>query len=166
MTRRLILMRHAKSSWNDPELDDIDRPLNARGQRSATALGRWLADQGYIPDVVLCSPSTRTRETFDGLKLGAVPVQYPDALYHASTNVLLETLQEKAAGKSALIVTHNPGCANFADRVLSDPHDHERFHDFPTGATLVVDFPINDWADAAFHSGSVVDFIVPRELTD
>lgn len=166
MSRRLILMRHAKSSWDDPALDDIDRPLNGRGRRSAVALGLWLANKGFLPDVVLCSPAQRTRETFDGLKLGAVPVQYPDALYHASTHVLLDMLHSKGAGKCLLMITHNPGCANFADRILADPHDHDRFHDFPTGATLVVDLPIEDWSDADFHSGQVVDFTVPRELTD
>ncbi len=57
---------------------------------------------------MLCSTAQRTRETLDGLKLGAVPVKHLDALYHASTNVLLETLHEEAVGKSVLIITHNP----------------------------------------------------------
>jgi len=166
MSRRLILMRHAKSSWDTPDLDDKERPLNPRGRRSAAALGKWLTEKGYLPDMVLCSSSQRTRETLDGLKLGVTPVKYLDALYHASTNVLLDTLRESGAGKTALILTHNPGCANFADRILSDPHDHDDFHNYPTGATLVADLPVEHWSDAKFHSGKVVDFIVPRDLTD
>jgi phosphohistidine phosphatase len=166
MTRRLILMRHAKSSWDDPALGDKDRPLNKRGRRSAVALGKWLAEKGYLPDVVLCSSAVRTRETLDGLKLGVVPTKFLDSLYHASTNLIREVLHDKGAGNCLLIITHNPGCANFADRILSDPHDHDRFHDYPTGATLVADLPIDDWEEAQFHTGSVVDFVVPRELTD
>lgn len=166
MTRRLILMRHAKSSWDEPALDDHARPLNGRGRRSAVALGKWLAEKGYLPDLVLCSTAARTRETLDGLKLGVVPVKYLDALYHASTGLLLETLQANGAGNCVLLVSHNPGCADFADRIIATPPAHDRFHDYPTGATLVTDLPVDDWQDAAFHTGKVVDFIVPRELTD
>lgn len=166
MTRRLILMRHAKSSWDDPALADRDRPLNQRGQRSAHAIGKWLKEKEYLPDTVLCSPARRTRETFEGLKLGVVPVKFPDALYQSSTGVILDTLRQGGAGKCVLLVTHNPGCADFADRIVTEPHDHDRFFDYPTGATLVVDLPVDHWADAAFHSGTVVDFVVPRELTD
>ncbi len=166
MSLRLILMRHAKSSWDNPDWSDKERPLNQRGRRSAVALGKWLAKKGYLPDLVLCSTAQRTRETLDGLRLGAVPVKYLDALYHASTNVLLETLQEEAVGKSVLIITHNPGCANFADRILSDRHDHEQFHDYPTGATLVADLPAQSWSEVEFHRGDVVDFVVPRDLLD
>ena len=80
--------------------------------------------------------------------------------------MILDVLREYGAGKSVMILTHNPGCANFADRILSQPHDHDRFHDYPTGATLVADLPIDSWDDAEFHSGTVVDFVIPRELTD
>lgn len=167
MSLRLILMRHAKSSWDDPLRDDHARPLNARGRRSAVALGKWLAEKGYLPDSVLCSDAVRTRETLDGLGLGAaMPVHYLPALYHASTGVILRSLQENAAGGCVLILTHNPGCADFADRIVTAPPRHDRFHDYPTGATLVVDLPASSWDEVAFHSGQVVAFITPRELTD
>jgi len=166
MTQRLILMRHAKSDWDDPLLDDRDRPLNGRGRRSAVALGKWLAEKGYLPDSVLCSSAVRTRETLDGLGLGVTPVKYLDGLYHASTGVILDLLQRNGAGKCVLVITHNPGCADFADRIVADPHAHDQFFDYPTGATLVVDLPVDAWGDASFHSGSAVDFIIPRELTD
>jgi phosphohistidine phosphatase len=67
MTRTLILIRHAKSDWEHPALDDHDRPLNARGQRSAPRIGAWLAAQGLAPDAVLCSTARRTRETWQGI---------------------------------------------------------------------------------------------------
>ena len=166
MTLRLILMRHAKSDRDNPALDDHERPLNPRGRRSAAALGKWLTEKGYLPDVVLCSDAVRTRATLDGLGLPVTPVQYLPALYHASTGVILDCLRQGGAGKTVLIVTHNPGCADFADRIVAAPVRHDSFHDYPTGATLVVDLPSATWAEAGFHRGETVDFVVPRELTD
>lgn len=165
MSRRLILMRHAKSSWDDPAQPDHARPLNARGRRSAAALGTWLRGKGHLPDTVLCSDAARTRETCARLGLGVRPVKYLPALYHASTGVILDQLRQGGAGGTVLLVGHNPGCADFASRILAAPPDHERFHDFPTGATLVLDLPCASWEEAAFHTGRAVDFITPRELT-
>ncbi|PIE15340.1 MAG: phosphoglycerate mutase [Rhodobacterales bacterium] len=165
MSLRLILMRHAKSSWGDPMANDHDRPLNARGRRSAKALGKWLTEKGYVPDHVLCSTAQRTRETFEGLGL-TVPVSFHDALYHASTFVLLDTLQSEACGDTVLLITHNPGCADFADRIVAAPPEHPRFHDYPTGATLVAEFDVPTWHDIDFKGAHTLDFIVPRSLTD
>ena len=67
MTKRLILTRHAKSSWDDPAMADHDRPLNDRGKAAAADLGAWLASRGYIPGEVLCSDAQRTRSTWSGI---------------------------------------------------------------------------------------------------
>ena len=76
MTLRLILTRHAKSSWDDPLMSDHDRPLNARGKAAAADLGGWLASRSYLPGQVLCSDALRTRETWEGIApaLAAPPV--------------------------------------------------------------------------------------------
>ena len=67
MTKRLILIRHAKSAWDDPLTPDHDRPLNARGEGAARDLGQWLASRGYVPQEILCSNALRTRATWDGI---------------------------------------------------------------------------------------------------
>ena len=162
MTRTLILMRHAKSSWNSPDLDDHARPLNGRGQRSAFALGDWLRKEGLLPDEVLCSSSVRTRETLAGLALNA-PASYLDSLYHADPDTMLEVLSG-AKGATVLMIGHNPGIAGFAARVLSGAPSHPRFADYPTGATLVARFDTDDWSSVAWRSGEPTGFIVPREL--
>ena len=164
MTRRLILMRHAKSSWGDPTQPDHARPLNGRGQRSATALGDWLRARGYMPDQVLSSSSVRTRETCDRLGLDA-PAQFSDALYHASPATMLKALRA-ATGQTVLMLGHNPGIAAFADALVATPPAHDRFDDYPTGATLIADFVITEWDELAPGAGQTVDFIVPRDLTD
>lgn len=161
---RLILMRHAKSDWSGPATPDHDRPLNARGQASAIALGDWLRLHGYLPDEVLCSTATRTRETLDGLALTA-PVDYVSRLYHAEPWDMLDILRG-GKGSCILMIGHNPGIAEFAQDLVSATPDHPRFHDYPTCATLVADFDVADWPEVTPGTGQVVDFIVPRDLTD
>ncbi len=163
MTRRLILMRHAKSSWGAPAQPDHARPLNGRGQRAALALGDWLRARGYMPDLILSSSSIRTRETFDRLGLNA-PAQFSDALYHASPASMLTALRA-ATGQTVLMLGHNPGIAAFARSLVAAPPMHERFDDYPTGATLVADFTISSWDDLTPGSGQIIDFVIPRTLT-
>lgn len=164
MTTRLILMRHAKSSWDSPFGEDHQRPLNGRGQRSALTLGHWLRENDYIPDEIFCSSSTRTRETCTRLKLTTEPA-FLDELYHASASKMLSILKG-AVGNCVLMVGHNPGIASFAHSLVEFPPNHSRFGDYPTGATLVVDFPAPSWGGLRPGTGDVVDFVIPRELTD
>lgn len=159
---RLILMRHAKSSWGDPALDDHARPLNGRGRRSATALGDWLRSGGYLPDEALSSTAQRTRETFAGLKLAA-PVRFAQDLYLSSPGEMMQALKS-ATGEAVLLIGHNPGCADFAESIVANEPDHPRFLDYPTGATLVADLPVQNWADVRWGTGTTVDFVVPRDL--
>ncbi len=164
MTRRLILMRHAKSSWADLSLPDHDRPLNKRGRKSARALGKWLHSQGHLPDEVLSSTSLRTRETCAGLHLSC-PVTWLKDLYHASPETILTALKQ-AKGQTVLMLGHNPGFGALAQQLPKQPPQHPRFADYPTGATLVIQFDIQDWSALTPHSGTVQDFVIPRELLD
>lgn len=164
--KRLILTRHAKSSWDDPLTPDHDRPLNERGKAAAADLGHWLASRGYVPDEVLCSDALRTRRTFSGLApaLPATPVlELKPALYHAGPDVMLAVLRH-AKGDVVMMIGHNPGIAEFAARLVATPPRNAEFAKYPTGATLVADFNIETWQDVTFGSGVVDDFIVPREI--
>ncbi len=166
MTKRLILTRHAKSSWDDPTMADHDRPLNERGRAAAADLGGWLASRGYIPGEVLCSDALRTRETWEGVApaLGATPVvTLKPALYHAGPDVMLAVLRH-ATADVVMMVGHNPGIAEFAERLLARAPLDSQFRHYPTGATLVASFEILDWRQLEYGLGSVRDFIVPREL--
>lgn len=165
MSLRLILMRHAKSDWDDPTQPDHARPLNPRGRASATAMGDWLRARGDLPDLALVSDATRTRETFARLKLEA-EAQFLPRLYHAGPAMMMDVLQGAGTAGCVLMLGHNPGIAEFAERLLSRPVTHPRFYDYPTCATLVADFPVADWADVSFGTGSAVDFAVPREVID
>ena len=166
MTLRLILTRHAKSSWDDPLMSDHDRPLNERGKAAAADLGNWLASRGYVPDQVLCSDALRTRKTWSGIApaLPGTPIlDLKPALYHAGPDVMLAVLRH-ATGKTVMMIGHNPGIAEFAHRIVARAPLNPDFRRYPTGATLVVDFAADSWADVAWSMGSVDDFIIPREL--
>jgi phosphohistidine phosphatase len=162
--RRLILTRHAKSSWDDPTMDDADRPLNGRGRRAALELGEWLHSRGYEPDEVLCSAAVRTRETW--ARVASAPlevtprVNYLPALYHASPDIMLNVLR-KATGDCVMMVSHNPGIAEFAAMLPARPPNHPDFRRYPTAATLVVDFEAAAWSGVQPGKGSVLDFFVP-----
>lgn len=166
MTLRLILTRHAKSSWDNANQPDHERPLNPRGRRAAKAIGEWLESRGYGPQLILCSTATRTRETCDLLNetLGkAAEVRHVKELYHASPEQMMEVLKQTEE-TDVLLIGHNPGIAALAAELANTPPPHARFDAYPTGATTVFDFAASDWTQAAPGQGSVRDFIVPADL--
>jgi phosphohistidine phosphatase len=165
MTKRLILIRHAKSSWDAP-FDDHARTLNDKGRAGAAAVGDWLRNNGYSPDAIYCSDAARTRETTDVIvgALGISPeITLKANMYHGQPTTLMRVLKQ-AAGDTVALVAHNPGIAYFAEEIVAAAPDHSRFFEYPTCSTLVCDFPINDWAEAVPRSGQVVDFVVPKDL--
>lgn len=163
MTCTLILMRHAKSSWTAAETSDHDRPLNKRGQRSAAALGDWLRDTDHVPDQVLCSSALRAQETYAGLGLG-LPAPAVRDLYLADPDTMMALLKQ-ATGRVVLMIGHNPGIADFATRLVRKTPTHDRFHDYPTGATLIATFDVPGWPQVDWGLGTATDFVIPRELT-
>ncbi|SMH49694.1 histidine phosphatase family protein [Maritimibacter sp. HL-12] len=167
MTLRLILTRHAKSSWSDPIIDDHDRPLNNRGRAAARAIGGWLAARGHVPDAALVSSAARTRETWEhvaeAFDAAPSPSIRPD-LYQAEPAAMLATLRE-ATGKLVMLVAHNPGTAYFAQGIVETPPPDARFARYPTGATTVIDFDADDWGRVDWRSGRIVDLVFPRDLT-
>lgn len=164
MPKTLILIRHAKSSWDTPGMEDFDRPLNERGQRSAEAIGSWLRDEGWTPDQAISSAATRTKQTFARLGLD-IPVDYTRDLYRATGNQILRVLH-RAEGDTVLLLGHNPGIGEFASAIVEAAPAHVRFGDFPTCATLVVRFHIDSWEKLVWHSGKVLDFVIPRDLLE
>lgn len=162
--KRLILMRHAKSDWSGGAASDFERPLNPRGRAAATALGAWLRDMGLAPDQVLCSSAERTGETLMRLGLDSdTPVQFKRDLYLATHHEIMQALRG-ATGDCVLMIGHNPGISIAAAEMVLDAPDHPQFHAYPTGATLVADFDVNQWRDADWGRANARHFVVPRDL--
>lgn len=163
---KLIVTRHAKSSWHFPDLGDHERPLTKRGRRSCELIGNWLAQNGHIPETVLCSTSKRTTQTWQRMsRYFATPidVRLESQLYHGGSAAILDVLSTVDQG-CALVLGHNPGMAFFADSVLQTIPSHADFSRFPTAATMICDVPISDWSILSFGSGDLIDFVVPRDL--
>lgn len=160
--KTLLILRHAKSSWADPGRGDHERVLNGRGRRGAAAIGAWIASAGLVPDQILCSDAARTQETWARTGLPGTPEFRPE-LYHASAEVMLD-LSQSATGSRVLMIGHNPGIAEFADRLAIAPPDHFRFAQYPTGALTVMTFETDNWGSISWHSGKVVEFLTPHDL--
>jgi phosphohistidine phosphatase len=169
--KRLTVLRHAKSSWDEAHLDDHNRPLNDRGWKAARRMGREMKRRGMRFDLVLASTAARVRETIDGVQEKFevdAPIQFEPAIYLATEDTLLAIvrgLPENA--RSPMIVGHNPGLEQL---LIGLSHDDARglrrriAGKFPTGALAVVELPAKKWADVAPESGEIVELIVPKEL--
>ena len=164
-SRRLILLRHAKSDW--PDVPDQDRPLAKRGRRDAPVIGRWLRDHGYQPDTVICSAARRTRQTWElvARELGGSPsVTFEPRAYAANAMTLLYLVRElPAASRAAMLVGHNPGVAELATSLAQPPDHDDAPIRFPTAAVAILDVP-GDWASLSQGQARLLDYTTPAEL--
>jgi phosphohistidine phosphatase len=167
--RTIILLRHAKSSWSDPTLADMDRPLTPRGERASRSIAKYIRRKKIHPALVLCSPSLRTRQTLEAIEssLGKrSAVELVPALYAASETELLEQLQALPDSiGSVMLIGHNPGLHDLVRVLASRRADLRKVEEkFPTGAlvTLVVDS--NSWAALRPGNAKLVDYVVPKQL--
>jgi phosphohistidine phosphatase len=164
--RRLIVMRHAKSSWADPGQRDLDRPLSKRGRRAADGLGGWLKAKGYRPGQALVSTARRAQETWARVVAvaGAAPTSYVPEIYHAAPETLLAVLRAAPDADCVLLLGHQPGIGEFARRLLAEVPADGDFAKFPTGATAVIDFTADGWSEVGWGGGRLADFVVPRRI--
>jgi phosphohistidine phosphatase len=169
--RRLMLLRHAKSDWSKPGMPDCDRPINRRGQDTATKIGEYIARHGLVPDRVLCSTAQRARATWDTLAgelKDLPPTIHESRLYNAGPEAILEVIREtNASVRSLLLVGHNPGLHELTGMLIaSGDLDHrERLREkLPTAALVVIDFALNDWSMVHPYAGRLERFVVPRGL--
>jgi phosphohistidine phosphatase len=169
----LSLLRHAKSSWANPLLEDFDRPLATRGQKSAPMTGAFIAERGLVPDLVLCSGSVRTRETLCLAMKGWAPapdIAFDDALYHATVPALFAALHAAPNDKPhVMMVGHNPGMHSFALQVVGsgERHDlHALAHGYPSGTLTVITFQKAQWRQIKPGDGHLTVFVSPKHLRE
>ena len=164
------MLRHAKSDWKDYTLADFDRPLSSKGRAAAPLVAAWIRGHDLVPDRVLCSAARRTRETWECMapELGAVPVVRRRALYHASSQAILQqVVRQDDADDTIAVVGHNPGIAEFASRysVFGNENKIARMRrKYPTGALAVLSFRIDNWADLPGASGTLEYYVRPKQL--
>lgn len=168
---RLLLLRHAKSAWDVPGVDDFDRPLNSRGRRAAPLMGRHIAAHALIPERVLCSTARRTRETLAGLLpyLAAdLDIRLTRELYDSSATQYFDVVRALGgAARVLLVVGHNPSLQELAidlvgtgNPALADAVRTE----LPTASLVVIDFAERKWSEIQSQGGRIVAYFRPREL--
>jgi phosphohistidine phosphatase len=169
MSHTLYLLRHAKSSWADPAVADRDRPLAPRGRRDAKRIGKHLVRLGIEPELVLCSPAERTRETLELIRpaLGATSkVKLEAKLYTASSDELLERIRAVPESvSSVMLIGHNPGLQDLALLLASDGAERERLEaKFPTAALATLTLPNTTWRRLSKGDAVLAAYVVPKQL--
>jgi phosphohistidine phosphatase len=163
--KKLFVVRHAKSSWDNPSLDDIDRPLNKRGKRNAPEMGQRLAQRDVMPDLMLSSPAKRALST---AKRIAKEISYPkekivvdDRIYHGTNQEVIDVLREQEnALTTIMIFGHNPGFTDLVNH-LSD----SSIYNIPTCGLAEIDFDIVSWEDIGKSKGQLIEFDYPKKIS-
>lgn len=170
--KMLGLLRHGKSSWDDPALRDFDRPLKRRGNEASKSMGEELRRRGLRFDLVVASPATRVVETLHHLEEGfgePLEPRFQENVYAASAQGLLSIVVATADSiDRLLLVGHNPGLQDLASTLASDedPLVPSVTAHFPTAAFVLIELPVKSWTQVGPRTGRIVDFLRPRELGD
>jgi len=165
--KRLFVMRHAKSSWDNPGLEDHERPLAPRGQRAVEVMSSYLRTSGISPQLVLCSSSRRTRETLAGIAVGGEHL-IERALYSATCEEVLDRFRElPEESSSVMLIGHNPTVQMLVLRLtnheagLADPRREAMKRKFPTGAMATLSFDCA-WRDLAAGRVRLEEYVTPK----
>ena len=152
MPRKLIVMRHAKSSWNNPELADHDRPLNERGKRDSPKIAEEISRRNWTPDLILLSSSTRTRQTLDGMsnRFDGIISEIRPGIYHGTVRGLLAELDDMVDDGTTMILGHHPGSE------LLIQHLSGQWHTMPTASAALLVESNGIW--------EVDDVLRPKEI--
>jgi phosphohistidine phosphatase len=168
--KTLYLVRHAKSSWDNPEQNDFDRPLNDRGKKNAPRMGKRLKEKKITPDMMISSPAERA---FATCKEFARVLGFPDEkikadkrLYHASEDQLLKVIQElkdspRDGEEVVMLFGHNPGLTEFANALLNEDQEN-----IPTCGVVAATLNITHWKEARFGCGKMSFFDYPKRNSD
>jgi len=164
----LVLVRHAKSSW-ESDVDDHDRPLSGRGRRDAVAIGQELARRGIRPDLVLCSSAVRTRQTWQQAVAGgaqAAEVRYQPEIYHAWVPELTSIIRELPDSASTVVVLgHAPGIPDLVEFLAVREHRSPQWarmdEKFPTAALAILSVR-GPWAEVGRSRATLAAFDVAR----
>jgi phosphohistidine phosphatase len=162
--KRLLLLRHAKSSWDNSQLADFARPLNERGLRAAPLMGRFMRRRKINPDLVLSSPAERARHTAALVSEAAgfaAPTRYDERIYEATAERLLEVVSQlEESADEVLLVGHNPGMEELLELLTAERRA------MPTAALARINLDIEKWNKVRPGSGRLDLHVRPRELEE
>jgi len=162
--KHLYIVRHAKSSWDSPGLDDYDRPLNSRGKKNAPEMGQRLAKRQVMPDAIITSPAKRAYTT---AKKIAAEIPFPRAniqkeplFYHGSTSDMISILQSVSDDiETLMIFAHNPGLTDLTNFLSGSD-----IYNIPTCGIAEIEFNVSSWAKVGGDTGNLVSFDYPKNI--
>ena len=164
----LHLLRHAKSSWDDPGVGDADRPLSPRGERAARKLASELARAGVAPRLVLCSSARRALQTLELIRPALprhVEILVEDGLYGAGEPELMARLRRVPAScAEVMVIGHNPGIHELALTLAGSTAPSGLREQLPTGALVTLRSDLPSWARLHSGAGAVTRLLLPRRL--
>ena len=161
---KLWVIRHAKSSWDDPKVADFGRPLNGRGKRDGPRMAKWLSNQADLPAWIVSSDAARAKATTefvaDGARVAATQTIFDHRLYLAESETILDVVREIPADvRSCAIVGHNPGMSRFVNEMLG----HSVIEELPTFGIAKLEVP-EPWPTLAFGNARLDLLFRPKEL--
>ncbi|MDH3646115.1 MAG: histidine phosphatase family protein [Gammaproteobacteria bacterium] len=164
--KQIALMRHAKSSWDNAELADIDRPLNRRGLRDAPMMGQRLADMGFVADYIVTSPATRAavtaRTIAEKIGVSSSAIKLEEDIYLADPVTLYQVMQQlDDSHQTVMLFGHNPGFTMLANEIGDASIDH-----MPTCSIAVFNLKIETWSRIARGCGELVFFDYPKSIRE
>ena len=173
LAKNLILMRHAKSSWDNSYKDDFDRPLNSRGRENAQMVAKHIHSWGFKPELTLCSSALRCKQTLE-LIIPYFPkkmhIRYLDELYLAPETAILEIIKSiKLSIDQMLVIGHNPGLSDLSRSLIyssKKQSDYFETPQFPTSAASIFEMSIKNWLDFKSSESKIIDFITPKNLME
>jgi len=162
--KTLYVARHAKSSWDNPKLDDFDRPLNNRGKKDAPLMGEMLKKRNCMPDIIITSPAKRAKKTANKiagkLNFNKHLILKDKRLYHAGVNVIASVISEvDEAYDKLMIFGHNPGFTDFVNHISDAGLDN-----IPTCGVVIIKFDIDSWQDISSTKGAIEAFEYPKKF--
>lgn len=166
--KTLYIIRHAKSSWEDTELSDFERPLNERGKRDAPRMGKRLKEKDFVPDLILSSPAKRAFSTAKRiakiLEYDKSKIKTDRLLYHADDEMLLSVIQHiKDKSDTVMIVGHNPGLTDFVNSFMEEGMDIDNV---PTCGIVAFEIPVDSWKELKWGIGKFLFFDYPKSKED
>jgi len=160
--KTLLLLRHAKSSKDDPSLNDFDRPLNERGRKDAQGIGKYIRKQKIKPDLVISSPAERARQTIElvlksaGLK---IELKFDKRIYEASVRSLLNVVSQiEDTANAVILVGHNPGFEELFEALTSEARD------LSTASIACIELSVDKWSKVRAGAGHLKWLAAPKEL--
>jgi phosphohistidine phosphatase len=161
--KTLYIVRHAKSSWDYPELDDRDRPLNKRGKRNAPEMGKRLAEQRIKPELLITSPAKRARATAKTMarEMGIPPdeIVRTEHLYHGSIRTILDVISStNDQVQEMMIFGHNPGFTDLANHLTGGD-----IYNIPTCGIVAIEFDMESWREIETTKGTLLFFDYPKK---